>query len=101
MGPPVSVAVAEIVIENIEEHVLATYTRTIPLWFHYVEYTFTAVYKDVIDDFHEHLNRLNVDIHFTKKIEENGKIPFLDCLHGRSRQQQTTNDILQKTTRMI
>ena len=36
--------------------------------------------KDGIDDFHEHLNRQNGDIQFTKEIEENGKIPFLDCL---------------------
>ena len=43
-------------------------------------YTFTTVHKDGIDDFHEHLNRQNADIQFTKEIEENGKIPFLDCL---------------------
>ena len=35
------------------------------------------------DDFHEHLNRQNADIQFTKEIEENGKIPFLDCLVTR------------------
>ena len=40
---------------------------------------FTAVHKDGNDDFHEHLNRHNADIQFTKEIEENGKIPFLDC----------------------
>ena len=39
--------------------------------------------KDGIDDFHEHLNRQNGDIQFTKEIEENGKIPFLDCLVTR------------------
>ena len=55
MGSPVSVAVAEIVMQNIEEQVLATYTQTIPLWLRYVDYTFTAVCKDEID-FHEHLS---------------------------------------------
>ena len=54
--------------------------RTVPLWLHYVDDTFTTVHKDRIDDFHEHLNRQNADIQFTKEIEENGKIPFLDCL---------------------
>ena len=38
------------------------------------------MHKDKIDDFHEHLNRQNVHIQFTKEIEDNGKIPFLDCL---------------------
>ena len=41
---------------------------------------YVCMYKDEIDDFHEHLNRQNADIQFTKEIEENGKIPFLDCL---------------------
>ncbi|CAH3165725.1 unnamed protein product, partial [Porites lobata] len=36
----------------------------------YVDDTFTAVHKDGIDDFHEHLNRQNADIQFTKEIEE-------------------------------
>ena len=95
MGSPVSVVVAEIVMQNIEEQALATYTRTVPLWLRYVDDTFTAVHKDGIDDFHEHLNRQNADIQFTKEIEENGKIPFL--VFGHSRQQQTKNDYLQKT----
>ena len=34
----------------------------------------------VINDFHKHLNRQNADIQFNKEIEENSKIPFLDCL---------------------
>ena len=54
--------------------------QTVPLWLRYVDDTFTAVHKDGIDDFHEHLNRQNADVQFTKEIEENGKIPFLDCL---------------------
>lgn len=54
MGSPVSVVVAEIVMQNIEEQALATYTRTVPLWLRYVDDTFTAVHKDGIDDFHEH-----------------------------------------------
>ena len=69
----------------------ATYTRTIPLWLCHVDDTFTAIHKDGIDDFHEHLNRQNADIQFTKEIEENGKIPFLDCLVTRDNNKlQTT-----------
>ena len=83
MGSPVSVVVAEIVMQNIEERALAFYKRMLPLWLRYVDGTFTTVQKDEIDDFHEHLNRQNADIQFTKEIEENGKIPFLDCLVTR------------------
>ena len=80
---PVSVVVAEIVMQNIEEQALATYKQIVPLWLRYVDDTFTAVHKDEIDIFHEHLNRQNADIQFTREVEDNGKIPFLDCLVSR------------------
>ena len=80
MGSPVSVVVAEIVMQNIEEQAPASYKRTIPLWLRYVDDTFTTLHKDEIDDFHEHLNRQNAHIQFNKEIEDNGKIRFLDCL---------------------
>ena len=43
MGSPVSVVVAEIVMQNVEEQALANNTRTIPFSLHYVDDTFTAV----------------------------------------------------------
>ena len=39
--------------------------------------------QDEINTFHEHFNEQKPDIQFTKEIEENGKIPFLDCLVTR------------------
>ncbi|XP_073231504.1 uncharacterized protein [Porites lutea] len=83
MGSPVSVVVAEIVMQHVEERALATCRQTIPLWLRYVDDTFTAVHKDEIDAFHDHLNEQSADIQFTKEIEENGKLPFLDCLVSR------------------
>ena len=80
MGSPVSVVEAEIVMQNIEEQALPTYTRTISPWIRYVDDTFVAVHKDDIEDFHEHLNRQNADITFTNDTKENGKIPFLNYL---------------------
>ena len=56
MGSPISVVVAEIVMQHVEERALATCRQTIPHWLRYVDDTFTAVHKDEIDDFHDHLN---------------------------------------------
>ena len=72
-----------IVLQNIEEQALATYSETLPLWLRYVDDTITAVHVNKIDEFHEHLSEQNTNIQFTKEIEENGKIPFLDCLVTR------------------
>ena len=91
MGSPVCVVVAEIVTQNIEEHALATYSETLPLWLRYVDDTITAVHKNKIDEFHKHFNKQNTCIRFTKEIEENGKIPFLNCLVTRE------NNTLQTT----
>ena len=77
---PVSVMVAEIVMQSMKERALATYRRTLPFWFRYVDDTITALHHDDIDDFHNHINEQNIDIQFTKEIEENGTLPFLDCL---------------------
>ena len=76
MGSPVSVVVAEIVMQNIEEQALATYNETLPLWLRYVDDTITAVHEKKIDEFHEHLNKQNTNIQSTKEIEENGKTPL-------------------------
>ena len=56
MGYPVSVVGAEIVMQNIDKKALATYSETLPLWLRYVDDTITAVHKNKIDEFHEHLN---------------------------------------------
>ena len=70
-------------MQHVEERALATCRQTIPLWLRYVGDTFTALHKDEIDAFHDHLNEQNADIQSTKEIEENGKLPFLDCLVSR------------------
>jgi len=74
----------------VEERALATCRQTVPLWLRYVDDTFTAIQKDEIDDFHDHLNEQNADIQFTKEIEENGKLPFLDCLVSRDNNELRT-----------
>ena len=83
MGSPFSVVVTGMVMQNMEEQALSTYTKTLPLRLRYVDDTFTAEHKDEIDTFHEHLKRQNSHTQFTKDCEENGKISFQDCLVSR------------------
>ena len=52
---PVSVMVAEIVMQSMKERALATYRRTLPFWFRYVDDTITALHHDDIDDFYNQI----------------------------------------------
>ena len=83
MGSPVSVVVAEIVMQSIEQQALATYGLTLPFWFRYVDDIITTLHDDNIDQFHNHISSQNRDIHFTKEIEKKGTLPFLDCFIKR------------------
>ena len=87
MGSPVSVVVAEIVMQKIEQTALATYATPPPFWYRYVDDTITSLPTEDIQTFHDHLNKQNPHIQFTREIEVNGSIPFLDCLvsHNNNR----------------
>ena len=79
MGFPVSIVVAEIIMQNIEEQVLVTYKRTLRSGYVTLTIPLQPYIKTKSTIFsHEHLNEQNVDIKFTKEIGQNGKIPFLD-----------------------
>ena len=52
LGSQVSVVVAEIVMQNIEERAILTCRQMIPLWLRYVEHTLTTVRHHEIDALH-------------------------------------------------
>ena len=54
---------AEIVVQNIKEQAVATYSETLSLWLRYVDDTITAVHKNKMNEFHEHLNKQNTSIY--------------------------------------
>ena len=84
MGSPVSVVVAEIVMQRLEEKALATYPDPPSFWYRYVDDTLTSLKKSEKIDFLNHLNRQNPSIQFTMEPEKDGTIAFLDCLVTRS-----------------
>ena len=47
-------------------------------WKRYVHDTCTAISKDHLNEFHEHLNSIEPSIKFTYETENDNKIPFLD-----------------------
>ena len=77
-GFTISVIVANLVMEEIEEKALSTFSPTPQFWKRYVDDMCTVLQSDLVHHFLDHLNSINPHIQFTLKIEKNGCLPFLD-----------------------
>ena len=78
MGSPVSVTVANLVMEDVEERALSTMERKPLFWKRHVDDVCTVVHRDEVEAFGEHLNSIEEMIRFTYEVEENQRLPFLD-----------------------
>ncbi len=78
MGSPVSVTVANLVMESMEDQTLSTYPHPVPFWKRYVDDTLTALPQDQVTAFHAHLNTIEESIQFTVEVETNNSLSFLD-----------------------
>ena len=78
MGSPVSVTVANLVMEDVKERALSTYHSAPIFWKRYVDDICTALKEDLIEEFKEHLNNIKPSIKFTVEKESNGRLAFLD-----------------------
>ena len=93
MGSPISLVIAELVIEEFEETAIATAPHPPKLWFRYVDDSRTCLKKDQVDEFHQHLNSINPSIQFTIELEDTkGQgLPFLDTIAKRRGTQLEVN----------
>ena len=80
MGSPVSVVVADLVMEDIESRALTSFTSPPRFWKRYVDDTCCAIRTDSVEDFHRHLNSIEPSIQFTLEAESEGQLAFLDVL---------------------
>lgn len=83
MGSPVSVTVANLVMEEVEQTAISTYHKPPRFWKRYVDDTCTVLPKGSVHEFHRHLNGVNRHIQFTVEEEKDGCLPFLDILLTR------------------
>ena len=80
MGSPVSVTIANLVMEDVEERALATADVRPQFWKRYVDDTCTALPASRVQEFLEHLNSVEPSIRFTVEVESDGQLLFLDVL---------------------
>ena len=83
MGSPVSVVVANLFMEDLEQTALQSFPHPVKVWKRYVDDTFVVIESDRVDSLHDHLNRQNADISFTVERENDGVLPFLDVMIKR------------------
>ena len=81
MGSPVSVVVANLVMEDLEDRALRTFLYTPQLYFRFVDDTIAALKSNLINDFHAHLNAQDSSIQFTVERYSQDGLPFLDTLN--------------------
>ena len=74
MGFPVSVVVANLVMEHIED------CARVRFWKRYVDDVCCSLPKQDVTSFLSHLNSIDTSIQFTCEVEVNSLLPFLDVL---------------------
>ena len=80
IGSPVSVMIANVVMEEMEQRALVTTDMHPRFWKQYGDNMFTAPLVDGVQRFLDHLNRVEPSIRFTVEVESNRKLPFVDVL---------------------
>ena len=102
MGSPVSAVIAELVMQEVEQKALATYIVQ-PCWRrHYVDDANACLKKAAVQQFHDHLNAINLCIQFTVEMpdmsSQEPSIAFLDTSSSRSADRQVKVKVYRKAT---
>ena len=85
MGSPVSVVVANLFMEALEQKALESFPHPVKYWKRYVDDTFVIIRRDLVTELLSHLNRQHERIKFICEVEKNESLPFLDvrvCKQG-------------------
>ena len=98
MGSPVSVVVANLVMEDIEQRALSSFHLPPRFWKRYVDDTCVVLPACEVEGFHHHLNCIETSIQFTVEFERDGTLPFLDVLLSRDTDGFITTSVYRKPT---
>ena len=72
--------VSNLVMEDIETDSFVYLPHTHLFWRRYVDDTCTALPRDLVDSFYQHLNSVGPNIQFTVQKVKDGQLPYLDIL---------------------
>ncbi|XP_064477758.1 uncharacterized protein LOC135391432 [Ornithodoros turicata] len=88
MGSPVSVTMANLVMEHLEMTALQRTRHKIKFYRRYVDDTFVIFNQEHVNNFLSTLNDVEPGIQFTYEVEQDNRLPFLDvdvrrCQNGK------------------
>ena len=88
MGSLLSPIVANLYMETFERETLASTVTAPRLWLRYVDDTFViwSHRLDKREEFHHHLNQRHPQMKFTREMEKDNRISFLDVLYSREKE---------------
>ena len=98
MGSPVSVSVANLVMDNLEERAVSEFVSPPIFWKRNVDNICTALPKKLVQQFLEHLNFLEQLIKVTDVVEVNDKLAFLETEVTHLKDGAMTTSVYQKNT---
>ena len=98
MGSPVSVNVADLVMEDVEQQALSAFPNPPWFWKRYVDDTCVVLQSDKVEAFHLHLNSIQPTIQFTIELETDGCLPFLDTQITRHQDGSLSTKVYWKKT---
>lgn len=98
MGSPVSPVLANLVMEHLEETVLASLSRQPLLYLRYVDDIFCIAKETDIQTIHNSFNSFHEKLQFTIETETDNSIPFLDLTIQRNDNGRLITDWYHKNT---
>ena len=98
MGSPISVTIANLVMEHIEIKAINSFFSPPKLWSRFVDNTFVILKSDIVKRFSAHINSIEASIKFTIEHEKEDKLPFLDILVMKKKSGTLATKIYRKET---
>ena len=96
MGSPISVVIANLVMEYVEQKAISSFSSSPKLWKRFVDDTFVIMQTNTVNRFFDHLNDPNIN--FTIELEQDDKLAFLDDLVMRTQDGKLATKVHRKTT---